>query len=328
MSVKPEFDVPPSSKLLPYLRLMRLPNVFTAIADVAMGFAFVNSTLPLAQTWPALAALIAASALLYTAGMVLNDVFDIEIDRLERPFRPLPSGQIAFGTARVLGFAMLVAGVVVGSTAGWLHPLNTAPFRSGIVAALLALAILLYDGGLKRTPIGPLGMGLCRFLNVLLGMSAAGNEQIVGDAWLGYEAGSWVIAAGVGTYIAGVTWFARDEASESRALPLTGALATMILGIAMLAFFPWTREDSQLNTKRAWFAMLLTILALPIGRRALVAITDPSPGKVQELVKFCLMSLILFDSAVTLAAAGAVPGLAVIALIVPMFLLGRWVYST
>ena len=78
-----------SAQLLDYLRLVRLPNVFTALADVTMGFLFVHHTLqPLAVFLP----LAAASALLYSAGMVLNDVWDVELDRRERPERPLPSG--------------------------------------------------------------------------------------------------------------------------------------------------------------------------------------------------------------------------------------------
>ena len=82
-----------------YLQLVRLPNLFTAVADVAMGF-FVAQPL-LAERrlgmweWAALGTLAAASVLLYAAGVVLNDWFDLEIDRQERPERPLPSGRIA-----------------------------------------------------------------------------------------------------------------------------------------------------------------------------------------------------------------------------------------
>jgi len=87
----------PAAKLLAYLRLFRLPNVFTAMADVAMGFLFVRQSLePISM----FACLLVASSLLYTAGMVLNDVFDYEVDRQERPQRPLPSGQIGLRWAR------------------------------------------------------------------------------------------------------------------------------------------------------------------------------------------------------------------------------------
>ena len=98
------------SLLQSYLELLRLPNVFTAVADVAMGFFFVQaawalnndvqppSLLPIGMTTVSL--LIAASAALYLAGMVLNDVFDIELDREEQPYRPLPSGRISLAAAR------------------------------------------------------------------------------------------------------------------------------------------------------------------------------------------------------------------------------------
>ena len=58
-----------------------------------------------------------------------------------------------------------------------------------------------------ETPLGPAAMGLCRFLNVLLGLSLAGTLAVPGGLHL---------AAVVGLYVAGVTWFAHAEARESR----------------------------------------------------------------------------------------------------------------
>jgi 4-hydroxybenzoate polyprenyltransferase len=106
--------------------------------------------------------LLLASSCLYSAGMVWNDWFDLEQDRRERPFRPLPSGRVAAGRRRVrlippavgVGFAAL-AGRLQPDATGWLTP-------SSAVALVLAVAILLYDGWLKRTWAGPLGMGACR----------------------------------------------------------------------------------------------------------------------------------------------------------------------
>src|SRR5688500_5061733 len=134
-----------------------------------MGFLFVRHSL---EPLGAFACLAAASALLYTAGMVLNDVFDIDIDREERPERPLPSGAISLAVAGTFGFTLLALGVVLGWIAGLVLGADAAaPWRSGLVATLLAALVVLYDVWLKRTPLGPIGMGLCRFANVLLGMS-------------------------------------------------------------------------------------------------------------------------------------------------------------
>ena len=72
----------------PYLQLIRIPNLFTAIADVTVGFLFVHTALdPPAVFLP----LLAASCLLYMAGMVLNDFYDYDVDLRDRPHRPLPS---------------------------------------------------------------------------------------------------------------------------------------------------------------------------------------------------------------------------------------------
>ena len=113
-----------TSPLQDYLELLRLPNVFTAVADVVMGFFFVQapwafshdpqrSLLPVG-VWT-VGLLAAASALLYSAGMVLNDVFDIELDRQEQPYRPLPSGRIPLSSARWLGWQLLTLGIMLAS---------------------------------------------------------------------------------------------------------------------------------------------------------------------------------------------------------------------
>lgn len=308
--------------MLAWLRLMRLPNVFTAIADVAMGYLFVHASFasPLK-----LACLVAASSLLYTAGMVLNDVFDFAIDAKERPFRPLPSGQISVGVARTFGFALLGLGVACGWLAGFL-PGEAAelPWRSGLVASVLAGCVLLYDGWLKQTPLGPLGMGACRLLNVLLGMSAA--PKLLGPAALGFSIAELLAAAGIGLYIVGVTWFARTEASTSKSATLVAAMVVMIAGVAVLGasvrFLPVVRFEP------GYYWLLLGLLMVTVLRRCGAAAMDPSPPLVQAAVKHSILSLIVLDAATAAAVSDPLYGAAVIALVVPAFLLGRWVYST
>jgi 4-hydroxybenzoate polyprenyltransferase len=332
--IRPQFDRGPSSTLA-YLRLMRLPNVFTAIADIAMGFVFVHDMRQgllagLRDSWPSLVLLMAASSLLYTAGMIWNDVFDLEVDRRERPFRPLPAGQISLTSATRLGMLMLVAGVLLAALAGWVHrPQEVSPWRSGIVAALLALAVLAYDAWLKNTPLGPLGMGLCRFLNVLLGMSAAGFASPPEESFLSYHASSWLVAAGFGIYITGVTWFARSEATSSNRTQLTLATVVMMVGIGLIALLPVVpQENKPLRLPTQFVFLLFGVLALPTLRRALGAIQDPQPENVQGVVKHCIMSLIVLNAAVAMITSSPEAGLAIAALLAPMLLLGRWVYST
>lgn len=334
------------SPLLDYLRLLRLPNVFTAMADVAMGFVFVHSVAGPQHVGESLAdrlwargvfpLLVLASSLLYLAGMVLNDVFDIEVDRKERPERPLPAGRIPLATATRLGYGLLIGGVVLAWLAGLLAPWQGAlPWRAGVVATLLAGCVLAYDRALKQTSVGPMAMGACRFLNVLLGMSVAAGDDL--DSWLtlAYTPPQLIAAAGIGVYIAGVTLFARDEAGESRRFQLGAALAVMVLGIVLLGIFPrllpaadlanWQDREKTLNV--IW-PLVLAVLSITIVRRCSAAVMSPTPQHVQTSVKMAILSLIVLDAAVAFLMSGAPAAIGILALLAPTLLLGRWIYST
>lgn len=306
----------PHSTLRAYLELVRAPNLFTAAADVAMGFLFVRMTQACEQSW-LLAPLVVASILLYASGVVLNDLFDRSADAQHRPERPLPSGRVSLTAARRLGWLLLLAGTAIG----WLSALLVGHLRPGLVAALLALCILLYDAWLKRTPVGPLLMGGCRMFNVLLGMSVATA------AW---QAEHWLVAVGIGIYVVGVTWFARSEATRSSRLHLAAATAVMILGIALLASFPaWT--DDHVSPPRELpdhWGLLMLILATVVGWRCLRAVIDPAPARVQSVVKMCILWLVVLDAAVCYAVAGPVAAAIILLLLLPAGLLGRWIRLT
>ncbi|HEX7379318.1 MAG TPA: UbiA family prenyltransferase [Pirellulales bacterium] len=313
-------DTQSASRLRAWAELFRLPNVFTALADVAMGFLLTH---PSHHPADVLALLALASACIYLSGMVLNDYFDRAVDAVERPRRPLPSGRVSPRLARRLGWGLLATGVV----AGWLAGLLTGGVRSGLTATLVAGMVVAYNAWLKRTPLGPPAMGSCRLLNVLLGMSAAGEPP---------AAMHWVVAGGIGVYIAGVTWFARTEAVESHRGQLAAALAVMIGGIALLASYPqWADnnlpEVSQpvyaLRTGDRWY-WFWGLMAVMIGWRCLRAVIDPLPVYVQGAVKQCLISLVVLDAAVCIGVRGPFYGAAIVALVLPTMFLGRWIYST
>ncbi len=307
------------STLRAYLALVRLPNVFTALADVAMGFLFVQASDWRWDPWDswALLTLLATSSLLYAAGMVLNDVFDLEIDRRQRPERPLPSGRISLATAERFGWRLLALGVLLGAGAGFF----LGHLRPGVIAALLATCILVYDAWLKRTPLGPLAMGACRMLNVLLGMNAADRPL---------HAEHWLVAGGIGVYVAGVTWFARREAGRSSRLQLMLSTLVMVLGIALLALFPhWsdrTIPAVQLAPQQ-WF-LLIGTLGLLIVWRCVWAVIEPVPTRVRMAVTHCLLSLVMLDAVACYAVRGVFWAGLILLLLLPAMFLGRWVEMT
>ncbi len=306
-----------SSPLLAYMQLFRLPNVFTAMADVMMGYLFTHGQF---DDRAMLGLLLASSSLMYIAGMVLNDVYDQEVDSRERPHRPIPSGRVHPGFARTLGYQMLLLGLALGGLVGY----ATGDPRPPLVAFSLAVMVVLYDRVLKQTAAGPLAMGGCRFLNVLLGMSIA---SLVTPAWLAVH---YLVAAGVGVYIVGVTWFARTEAKRSNRVQLLLAIAVMLCGLGTLAYLPniypepltWPRQLSVL-----WWYLTWGVLALHLLWRAIRAVANPVPTFVQQAVKQCLLSLIVIDALVA-CPVGGIYALLILILVFPNRILGHWVYST
>jgi len=294
-----------------YVRLVRLPNVFTALADIGLGVLADGR----AVSWQAAALTALASAALYCGGMVWNDYFDVEQDRRERPFRPLPSGAVSPAAALRLGLGLLTCGWLCAALAGWLGDgFDATP---AILAGLLVAAILAYDRWLKRTPLGPLGMGACRFFNVLLGCSAANTAPIPWPLRLH-------LAVVVGVYIVGVTWFARTEARRSEAVQLTRAAGVMASALVLAVPLPL---HLAAGTASPLFPYLLVAFGFFVGVPAARAWTNPGPAQVQAAVKVAVLGLIVLDAVLATAVAGTA-GLVLLVLLPPALLLGQWVYST
>lgn len=148
------------AKMLALLQLMRLPNLFTAMADVLAGYLLVAG---MQIDLPTLFCLLLATSAIYAGGCVLNDLCDRETDLRERPQRPIPSGLVSPREAGVLAFALFAVGLAGAALAG--------PLPFAIAVALIVLVIA-YDWQTKDIPLlGSLTMGSCRASNLLLGMS-------------------------------------------------------------------------------------------------------------------------------------------------------------
>ena len=111
-----------NNNLMAYMKLMRIGNVFTAFANILMGFLVVQADTGVigltTDDLVILVALLASTFGLYSAGMVLNDVFDVERDRAERQNRPIPEGQISLAAAQKLGWSLLIFGIFCSLAAG------------------------------------------------------------------------------------------------------------------------------------------------------------------------------------------------------------------
>lgn len=148
-----------------WIQLVRLPTAFTLLSN-CLAAAIVAGTLwwPLTALLPA----IFASLLAYWAGMILNDVVDLEEDRIHRPDRPLVREKISPVLAGHVARGFLLLGPFIILTVVTLHPVEQiwrlAAFMS---SSILSCCVYFYNSPMKSTPLGPILMGACRGMNIL-----------------------------------------------------------------------------------------------------------------------------------------------------------------
>lgn len=296
-----------------WCELVRLPNVFTLFSD-CIAAAIVAGTYLLPVT--ALVPTVVASLFAYWAGMILNDVVDIEEDKQHRPDRPLAANRISPTIAGhvATGLLLIVPILILGTTT--LH--TSQPLWMGaafLSAVLLSLCIRSYDSVLKSTPIGPVLMGLCRSLNILMvgcTLFAVGTVEVLPQALV-------YLAGGIGLYIIGVTIYAQREESDSHATGLFLGLILEGAGLVVIGCLPrWAPEDMAwtLDPSRG-YPLLIGLIGVTILNRGFAGVLHPVSRKVQLAVKHAILSLILIDAAIVLMWAGPWYGCAVVLLLLP-----------
>ena len=160
----------------PALRLVRAGNLGVSFVGTVVGGLVargVGVNVPL-TVWLFLGLAGISTALVTAGGNVLNDLLDLEGDRINHPDRPLVTGQISVGTARGLTTALFVGGIVVAVPVAVVEPL---------LAVILAAAVVLliaYEFRFKK--VGFLGNLVVAFLTgmvFLYGAAAAGNAVVL-----------------------------------------------------------------------------------------------------------------------------------------------------
>ncbi|PCJ93249.1 MAG: ubiquinone biosynthesis protein UbiA [Flavobacteriaceae bacterium] len=280
-----------------YLQLMRPANLPTAAADVVAGmvlagiagninqFSFLNF-----EFYLLFICLVMASVLLYAGGVVLNDVFDFQLDKKERPERPIPSGVVSLKSASIFGGALLMLGITLGF---YVHIL------CGSLALLLALFILLYDGiSKKHAFFGPINMGVCRGLNLLMGMSVFGTLL------------QWEYALIPVVYIAAITLISRGEVhgDNKRHIVFAGMLYTLVC-IGLIVFH-YANDGNTLQTIP--FILLFAIL---IYRPLIKAYSNNSPENIKKAVIGGVLSIIVLDAVMAVGFSNWMVGIGILLLL-------------
>jgi 4-hydroxybenzoate polyprenyltransferase len=266
-----------------YLELLRPPNVTTAVADVLAGYAIAGLGHPRALPW-----LLASSICLYAGGVVLNDVFDLDLDRVERPERPLPSGRVTLRAATTMGAGLLAAGVGLAFF---------ATRAAGAVATATAACVLVYDAFGKHHPwFGPVNMGLCRAGNLMLGVAAVPAAL----QW------AWPLGGLHLVYISAVTAVSRGEVHGGKRFIAGLALISLLLVVAVLAGLSvWPQVTPAA-------LLLTTVLATRLLPKYVRVWQRPDPTVIRDAVRTGVLSLVLLDSVLGALFAGPLYGAAIL----------------
>lgn len=283
-------------RLIGFLRLTRPANIVTAISDILAGAAIAGFTGGMFEL-PSVLLLIAATIGLYGGGVVFNDVFDAVLDRVERPERPIPSGLISEKEGALLGSTLLVVGVV----AAFVQAFNP----SGVIAFSISIAALIYDKwGKHHSFLGPLNMGICRGLNLLLGMSLVPSVL--------YQYGYLAVVPIL--YIASITMISRGEVHGGKSKTILFAALLYLVVIASILFV------SIDNGNNMYTFLFLSFLAFLIFPPLVKAYREPIGKNIGKAVKAGVLALIVMNASWA-ASFGALYLAIVILLLLPVSIL-------
>jgi hypothetical protein len=269
--------LPTSSTLM---QLVRLPAALSVVGDSLLGAAASGARRgPVAST-----GLIGSSAMLYLGGMALNDYADRDVDAVERPQRPIPSGRVSPKTALGIGVGLLSGGIATAAAVGGR--------RGAAKASALAGTICLYDFVTKNTSASPLVMGACRSLDVMMGASSCRAIPA---------------AAVIGAHTVAITSVSRFEAEGGPAS--VGRAAIVASGVVSAATFALSiRNMRRSPVAAAATALSLATYAVPFMKAASEAIADPEPARLQKVVGTGVMGMIPLQGALISGAGRSITG--------------------
>lgn len=208
----------------PYIEILRPGNALMgAIAIVLVAIIDRSFTLPI---------ILAMLAVFFetAAGNVINDYFDYNIDLINKPERPIPSGRISLKAGRNYGYLLFLLGTICGFLISFLTS-NRIPFAIVLIADVV---LYLYACKLKSTPlIGNLTVGFMTGFGFVFGGFAINNPTIIlTSIYLGFFAFVMTTAREL---IKDIEDMEGDKSEGAKTLPiLYGEKPTAILAVILI----------------------------------------------------------------------------------------------
>lgn len=281
----------------PYLQLVRVPGIFTAFTNILLGFFAVQE---INTDWFFLGPLLTTSGFLFLAGTTLNDYFDYNIDKRERPDRPLPSGIIPRKTALYLGLVFLIVANISSSIVGT---------QSFVLSLVITVLILTYNAKSKKNPVlGILNLSSIRFLNVILGTTIVSfNLEII---WF---------AIPIAIFVAGISILAKTENSLSSRN--TEVLNIMFILITIIYIIVITFNRGFIHF--VFLGLFIIAVFVPY-----MIYKDRTSKNVQKKVTFQLLAIIILDATLISVFSDVTYAMLALVLYIPAYLILHKTYLT
>lgn len=307
----------------PYLQLLRVGNLtFVAILLYVMEKWVATPLLQLEQfgelmPWWVLTLLIVSVVGIAAGGYVINDYFDVKIDRINRPDNLVVTRIISRDTAMHLFYGLTAVGVIAGTVVAWWAHSWTLLFTYVVIPGLLWF----YSASYKRmflignlvvafaSAIVPLLVAIANadYLHHLY-QNALAYSPIVGElyVWTGGFAAFAFLLTWVREIVKDIEDIEGDREMECRTLPIVWGdkvakiiatillvvIATLIVYI-LFAVLPFSHEWKSLPTRYVVFGLIVPILCSIVLLWA--ANNRTEYHRVQTIIKFTMFMGMLFS---------------------------------
>gem|GEM_PF-227694 len=310
-----------------YFQLFRIPNIFTVPPDIMAGY-FITATIKSnVINYNDLLILGFSSVFLYIGGLITNDLFDFDIDKKERPNRPLPSGKINKNTTIFLSFLFLGSGFLLALSMS---------LTSALVSVILVMMILSYNYKLKNGVSRPFLMGSIRALNVFYG-STSNNDFLQNSYFNGSSSMDYTIL--VNLLIATVAVFVhiftltlistRETVVEIKKFKKLINLKNVYVTYLSIFIFILSLGVIFLSNKilfLSFFIVFLSAVTFIFFKK--IKKENLESQDIQFIVKDMIILLILLDASFVTGSSGFYLGIITVSFLIPCIIIGKKVQMT
>jgi 4-hydroxybenzoate polyprenyltransferase len=319
-----------SKKLLKhYFQLFRISNIFTVPPDILAGYFVTTINNLTLVNYQNILILVFSSIFLYIGGLITNDLFDIKIDKIERPNRPLVSGNIKESTIILLSILFFGTGIFLAFL---------LTFATVVISIVLVIMILLYNYRLKNGKLRPFLMGGIRALNVIYGSTTTyiffttTNYDFFETSFINTTTTNLLIVSfAIFFHIFTLTLLSKRETENENkqyknSLNLKNIFIVYLIIFIIILFIGITFVPNKYPFLVFFIAFLLSITIIfynKINNRKKYGYRD-----IKFLVKYMIILLILLDTSFVAGSNGIYMGLLSISMIFPCLIIGKKVHMT